>query len=201
MAIDRERATRAVTELLEALGDDPTRSGLKKTPELVVDALAELTRGVGVDPRELITPLSENSPDNSRDAVVMSGINVRSLCEHHLMPFTGIAHVAYLPGETLCTLGSLARIVETFAAKPQIQERLGEEIADALMESLGARGALVVLDMSHDCMSARTLQHPQSHILTIAGRGELAEPAARAEIVALLALQESAHPLESESEA
>jgi GTP cyclohydrolase I len=192
VAIDRERATRAVTELLEALGDDPKRAGLEKTPDLVVDALAELTRGIGVDASELITSLAENTPDGSRDTVVMSGLNVRSLCEHHLMPFTGIAHVAYLPGDTLCTLGSLARVVETVAAKPQIQERLGDEIADALMVSLGARGALVVLDMSHECMSARSVQHPQSRILTVAGRGHLSEPTARAEIIALLTKAESA---------
>ena len=160
------------------------------TPRLVTDALTELVAGVGVDPAELITALEPAG--DSVEPVVLTNIEVRSLCEHHLMPFIGIAHVAYVPGEHLTTLGSITRTVDTLAAKPQIQERLGEEIADALGDTLAARGVLVILDMAHHCMTSRGSRQVNSRTLTIASRGVLTDVAARTEIMSLIAASEVA---------
>ena len=188
MGLDRDRAQQAVTELLEALGENPSRPGLVDTPRLVTDALADLVAGLGVDATELVTALEP--ANESSDPVVLTNIAVRSLCEHHLMPFIGIAHVAYVPGVSLTTLGSLTRVVETLAAKPQIQERLGEDIADALESSLGAQGVLVVLDMAHHCVTSRGSRQANSRTLTIASRGSLTQAADRAEVMALIAASE-----------
>ena len=190
MGLDRNRAQQAVTELLEALGENPSRPGLVDTPRLVTDALADLVAGIGVDASELVTSLAP--ANGSTDPVVLTNIAVRSLCEHHLMPFIGIAHVAYVPGPTLTTLGSLTRVVETLAAKPQIQERLGDEIADALESALQAQGVLVVLDMAHHCVTSRGSRQTESRTLTIASRGSLAQAADRAEVMALIAASEVA---------
>ena len=188
MGLDRDRAQQAVTELLEALGEDPSRPGLVDTPRLVTDALADLVAGVGVDAAELVTSLEPAS--GSHEPVVLTNIATRSLCEHHLMPFIGIAHVAYVPGENLTTLGSLTRVVEMLAAKPQIQERLGEEIAATLETALGAQGVLVVLDMAHHCVTSRGSRQVNSRTLTIASRGTLTESAHRTEIMSLIAASE-----------
>jgi len=188
MGLDRDRAQKAVTELLEALGENPSRPGLVDTPRLVADALADLVSGIGVDPADLITALEP--ANGSTEPIVLMNIATRSLCEHHLMPFIGIAHVAYVPGTHLTTLGSLTRVVETLAAKPQIQERLGEEIADALEQGLQARGVLVVLDMAHHCVTSRGSRQASSRTLTIASRGQLAQTSDRAEVMALIAASE-----------
>lgn len=188
MGLDRDRAQQAVAELLAALGEDPARPGLVDTPRLVTEALAELVAGVGANPVELVTALEPAG--DATEPIVVTNIDVRSLCEHHLMPFIGIAHVAYIPGENLTTLGSLTRTVETLAAKPQIQERLGEEIADALVGALGARGVLVILDMAHHCVTARGSRQVNSRTLTIASRGELSNAEARAEVMSLIAASE-----------
>jgi GTP cyclohydrolase I len=117
---------------------------------------------------------------------VVTNISVRSLCEHHLMPFIGRAHIAYVPGEFVTGLGKLSRVAETVAAKPQIQERLGEEIADVIERGLSARGVLVVLDMAHQCVRARGTRQVDSRTVTIASRGSLASLEARAEIMTLI---------------
>ena len=184
MGVDRDRAARAVVELLTALGEDPSRPELANTPQLVTDALAEFVAGIGVDAAELLTAL-EPAPSAS-EPIVVTNIALRSLCEHHLMPFIGHAHIAYVPGEFVTGLGKLSRVAETVAAKPQIQERLGEEIADALERGLTANGVLVVLDMAHQCVTSRGTRQVDSRTVTVASRGSLASPAARAEIMTLI---------------
>ncbi len=124
--------------------------------------------------------------DRVRVAAAVRDIRFRSVCEHHLLPFAGRAHLAYLPGEQVVGLGSLPKVVEILASRPQVQERLGEQIADVIAASLDARGVVVVLDAHHECVTMRGGRQPDAATVTIAARGELAEPAARAEIMMLL---------------
>ncbi|MDR7187056.1 GTP cyclohydrolase I [Microbacterium trichothecenolyticum] len=191
MAVDRERVAALVRELLEAIGEDPERPGLKQTPERVADAYAEFFAGVGAD---ATAPLAHTisvsrgpAPDTlPSGAVILRDIIFRSVCEHHLLPFRGHAHLAYLPGEQVVGLGALPKVVDILSSRPQVQERLGEQIADVIAGSLDARGVLVVLDASHECVTMRGGRQPDASTVTIAARGELAEPAARAELVALI---------------
>ena len=191
MAVDRERVAALVRELLEAIGEDPERPGLRQTPERVADAYAEFFAGVGED---AATPLAHTisvsrgpAPDTlPSGAVILRDIIFRSVCEHHLLPFRGHAHLAYLPGEQVVGLGALPKVVDILSSRPQVQERLGEQIADVIAGSLDARGVLVVLEASHECVTMRGGRQPDASTVTIAARGELAEPAARAELVALI---------------
>ncbi|WP_298867380.1 GTP cyclohydrolase I [Microbacterium sp.] len=191
MAVDRERLEQLTRELLEAIGEDPGRPGLTQTPSRVAELYAELFAGVGEDPAvhlsRTISVADGPAPDTlPSGAVLMRGIRFRSVCEHHLLPFAGVAHLAYLPGEQVVGLGSLVKVVETLAARPQVQERLGEQIADAVAANLDARGVLVVMDAVHGCVTLRGGRQPDASTVTVAVRGELAEPAARAEIIALI---------------
>lgn len=184
-AIDRERIEAAVEELLRAIGEDPDREGLASTPRRVADAYAEFFAGLGQDPLEHLAdsvPIGDHDPE----VVLLRDIGFRSICEHHLLPFLGVAHVAYLPGERVVGLGRIPRVVETLAARPQLQERLTEEIADTIQRGLDARGVLVVLDAVHGCVTARGQRQSGSSTVTIASRGALDEPAARTEIMALI---------------
>jgi GTP cyclohydrolase I len=191
VAVDRERIAALVRELLEAIGEDPDRPGLKQTPERVADAYGEFFAGVGED---AAAPLARTisvsrgpAPDTlPSGAVMLRDILFRSVCEHHLLPFRGHAHLAYLPGEQVVGLGALPKVVEILSSRPQVQERLGEQIADVIDASLDARGVLVVLEATHECVTMRGGRQPDASTVTIAARGELAEPAARAELVALL---------------
>lgn len=186
MAIDRARIEAAVVELLHAICEDPTKANFSSTPERVAEAYAEFFAGVGQDPLE---HLRESVPiDQLSDAVVVTDITVRSMCEHHLLPFLGVAHVAYLPGDRVVGLGKLPRVVNTLAARPQMQESLTEQIADALVEGLDPRGVLVVVEARHQCVAARGVEQTNSRTITIASRGELTEPAARSEIMTLIGL-------------
>jgi GTP cyclohydrolase I len=119
-------------------------------------------------------------------AVMVRDIAFRSMCEHHLLPFRGRAHVAYLPGEEVVGLGALPRVIDVLAARPQVQERLGEQIADEIDAALDARGVLVVLDAVHECVTIRGGRQPDASTVTIAARGAYTEPAARAELIALI---------------
>ena len=189
MAVDRERIARAVVEILAAVGEDPSRESLSETPSRVADAYEELFAGVGIDPQTLLTETMpvEGSPEgSSSDAVIVTNIAVRSVCEHHLLPFVGQAHVAYLPDARIVGLGRISRVVEVLAARPQFQERLGEQIASALDDGLSPRGVLVVLDSAHQCVTARGVGQMSSRTITVASRGELSEPAARSEIMGLM---------------
>ena len=191
MAVDRERVAALVRELLEAIGEDPDRPGLKLTPGRVADAYAEFFSGVGADAS---APLAHTisvsrgpAPDTlPSGAVMLRDILFRSVCEHHLLPFRGHAHLAYLPGEQVVGLGALPKVIEILSSRPQVQERLGEQIADVVAASLDARGVLVVLEATHECVTMRGGRQPDASTVTIAARGELAEPTARAELVALI---------------
>jgi GTP cyclohydrolase I len=191
VAVDRERIAALVRELLEAIGEDPERPGLRQTPERVADAYTEFFAGVGED---AAAPLARTisvsrgpAPDTlPSGAVMLRDILFRSVCEHHLLPFRGHAHLAYLPGEQVVGLGALPKVVEILSSRPQVQERLGEQIADVIAASLDARGVLVVLEATHECVTMRGGRQPDASTVTIAARGELAEPAARAELVALI---------------
>ena len=183
MPVDRERIRRAVAEILDALGEDVSRPGLARTPELVADAFAEMVVGLDENP---IGFLSESIPfEGDSEAVVMSDIALRSLCEHHLLPFTGRAHVAYVPGERIIGLGKIPRVVHSLAARPQIQERLTDDIATTFERGLAPKGVLVVIESSHQCVSARGANETNATTVTIASRGSLTDPAARAEILGI----------------
>jgi GTP cyclohydrolase IA len=189
--VDTGRIERAVHEILLAIGEDPDRPGLQRTPARVAEAYADFFGGLDVDPLSHLAdsvPIGANEagvPATS-DAVVLRDLAFRSVCEHHLLPFVGTAHVAYLPGDRVVGLGRIPAVVDTLAARPQLQERLAEEIADALETGLDPKGVLVVLDAQHRCVTTRGSRQERSSTVTIASRGALAEPAARAEIMALI---------------
>jgi GTP cyclohydrolase IA len=182
---DRARIEAAVAEILAAIGEDPSRPGLASTPSRVADAYAEFFSGVGVDaPAELGEPVPLETA--RAETVIVRDIAFRSVCEHHLLPFLGVAHVAYLPGEAVVGLGRIPRVIDALAARPQIQERLTEQIADAIEQGAGAQGVLVVLDASHACVTTRGPRQTASTTVTVAARGAYTEPAARAELMALI---------------
>ena len=189
--VDTGRIERAVHEILLAIGEDPARPGLERTPQRVAEAYADFFGGLSVDP---MTHLADTVPLGSTeagvpatsDAVVLRDIAFRSVCEHHLLPFVGTAHVAYLPAERVVGLGRIPAVIETLAARPQLQERLTEEIADTLQAGLDPKGVLVVLDAQHRCVTTRGPRQERSSSVTIVSRGALAETAARAEIMALI---------------
>ena len=183
--IDTDRIAAAVAEILAAIGEDPGRPGLVGTPERVAQAHLEYYAGLGEDP---LDHLADTLPvdDATSDVIVVRDIALRSMCEHHLLPFTGVAHIAYAPASRIVGLGRLPRVVDTLASRPQIQERLTEEIADALQSALDPRGVLVVVDATHQCLAARGARQSRSSTVTIAARGSLAEPAGRAEIIAMI---------------
>ena len=185
MGVDQPRIEAAVAEILAAIGEDPGRAGLETTPQRVASAYAEFFAGLGADP---LDHLRDTVPVNGQpgELVLLRDITFRSVCEHHLLPFLGTAHLAYLPGDRIVGLGKLAAVVETLAARPQLQERLTEEIADALQAGLAPRGILVVLDAAHGCITTRGPRQTDSSTVTLASRGELADPIARAEIIALI---------------
>jgi GTP cyclohydrolase I len=183
--IDRARVEAAVAELLAAIGEDPARAGLRETPSRVADAYAEFFAGIGADPLE---PLRDTIPvgDVEPELVIVRDLEFRSVCEHHLLPFLGRAHIGYLPAQKVVGLGRLPKLVDALAARPQLQERLTEQIADALMTGLEPRGVVVVLDAQHQCVTTRGARQVRSSTVTVASRGELDEQVRRAEVVALM---------------
>ncbi|TFD23141.1 MULTISPECIES: GTP cyclohydrolase I FolE [Cryobacterium] len=185
MAVDRARIRVAVSEILAAIGEDPERAGLESTPRRVADAYAEFFAGLDQNPQDLLKDFVPVE-GSTGELVLLRDIAFRSMCEHHLLPFLGTAHVAYLPRDRVVGLGRLPAVVETIAARPQLQERLTEEIADALQEGLDPVGVLVVLDAVHGCVGTRGSRQAASSTVTMASRGTLMEPTARAEIIALI---------------
>jgi len=182
--IDRLRIERAVRELLIAIGEDPEREGVLGTPERVAEAYAYLFAGVGEDPTR---HLEVGFMESARDTVLVRDIPLVSLCEHHLMPFIGKAHLGYAPNGRVVGLSKLARLVEGYARRPQLQERLTAQIADALYEVLGSRGSMVVIEADHTCMTARGVQKPGSVTVTSAVRGIYeVDKSLRAETMALI---------------
>jgi GTP cyclohydrolase I len=183
--IDRARVEAAVSELLAAIGEDAGRPGLRETPAKVADAYAEFFAGVGVDP---LGPLRETIPvgDVEPELVIVRDLEFRSVCEHHLLPFLGRAHLAYLPAEKVVGLGRLPQLVDILAARPQLQERLTEQIADALGSAREPRGVVVVLDAQHQCVTTRGARQVHSTTVTVASRGELDDAVRRAEVITLI---------------
>lgn len=183
-AVDRERICAAVREILLAVGEDPEREGLRETPDRVARMYAEMFSGLGKDPRELLDKTFTQKYD---EVVLVKDIGFESMCEHHLLPFLGKAHVAYLPKGKIVGLSKLARVVEMFARRPQVQERMTEEIADLVMHQLEARGVAVVLEATHTCMTIRGVRKPDSICTTSAMRGTFrANESTRAELMALI---------------
>lgn len=183
--VDRERIAAAVRELLGAIGSDPDSPELASTPFRVADAYAEFFSGVGQDPLVLLSDAVPVGEDTG-ELVLVRDIALRSVCEHHLLPFRGRAHVAYRPGDRVVGLSAIPRVVETLAARPQVQERLGEQIAQAIEDGLAPRGVLVVLEASHGCVADRGVRQADSTIITVASRGAYTEAAEQAAIFALL---------------
>lgn len=187
MSVDRDRIERAVHDILEAIGEDPNRAGLVRTPARVADAYAEFFEGLSVNPLDhLRDSVSLDGTDQTSEAVILRDISFRSVCEHHLLPFVGIAHVAYLPNERVIGLSRIPEVIATLSARPQLQERLAEQIADTLVEGLDPKGVLVVLDAVHRCVAARGSRQAESSTVTVVSRGSLTEPLARAEIMGLI---------------
>ncbi len=187
MAIDSGRVEAAVRELLLAIGEDPTRPGLVDTPQRVAVAYGDFFAGLDQDPLEHLAGATAFAKEGELgELVLLRDIEFRSICEHHLLPFVGVAHVAYLPGDRIVGLGKLPRVVETLSSRPQLQERLTEEIADALQTGLDPDGVLVVLDARHGCVSARGTRQANSSTVTMATRGSLRDSVARAGVLALL---------------
>ena len=182
---DEERAQRAITELLLAIGEDPSRDGLIDTPARVARALKENFAGLWQSPEEV---LSTTFDIGHRELVLVRDIEVFSHCEHHLTPFHGFAHIGYIPGASggITGLSKLARLVDLYSKRPQVQERLTSQIADALVEVLAPAGVIVVIDCEHLCMSMRGVKKSQARTTTSAVRGQLRDPATRAEAMSLI---------------
>jgi GTP cyclohydrolase I len=184
MAIDQARVAAAVREFLLAIGEDPDRDGLQETPARVARACEEIFEGMDQDPAEVLATTFDLGHD---EMVLVKDIEIWSTCEHHLLPFTGVAHVAYIPSEHRITgLSKLARLVDAYAKRPQVQERLTSQIADALVAHLHAQGVMVVLECEHLCMTMRGVKKPGSKTVTSAVRGILRNPATRSEAMGLI---------------
>lgn len=182
---DQARAEKAVKELLISIGEDPDREGLKDTPARVARALKENFAGLWQKPKEI---LDTTFDIGHNELVIVKDIEVYSHCEHHLTPFHGIAHIGYIPGEKgkITGLSKLARLVDLYSRRPQVQERLTSQIADALVEGLDAAGVIVVIECEHLCMSMRGVRKSEARTITSAVRGQLRNPATRAEAMALI---------------
>src|SRR5947208_2281591 len=167
-AVDLPRIEAAVREILLAVGEDPDREGLQETPARVARMYAEIFAGLRCDPRDLLRKTFTQKYD---EMVLERNIRFASCCEHHLLPFFGVAHVAYLPKGKIVGLSKLARVVEAMSRRPQVQERMTEELADLLMNELDARGVAVVVEASHSCMTIRGVRKPASLCTTSAMRG------------------------------
>src|SRR3954471_7627966 len=182
--VDLERIRRAVREILIAVGEDPEREGLVETPDRVARMYAEVFRGLHQDPREQLTKLFTQKYD---EMVLIKDIGFESFCEHHLLPFIGKAHVAYLPNGKVIGLSKIPRVIDVLAKRPQMQERLTEEVAELLMRELDAKGVAVVIEASHSCMTVRGVHKPGSTFVTSAMRGAFRERlATRTEVMSLI---------------
>jgi len=180
---DEARAAAAVRELLLALGEDPDREGLKETPARVARAFKENFEGLWKSPEEVLTTTFDIGHE---ELVIIRDIEVFSHCEHHLTPFHGVAHVGYIPRGKITGLSKVARLVDLFARRPQVQERLTTQIADAIVKILDPMGVIVIIDCEHLCMSMRGVRKSRARTTTSAVRGVLRDPATRAEAISLI---------------
>ena len=186
MAMDMDKIEEGVKLILEGIGEDPQREGLQKTPERVARMYAECFAGLEEDPA---VHFETTFDEHSQELILLRDIPFFSMCEHHLVPFFGKAHIAYLPSESgkICGISKLARLVEVYARRPQVQERLTSQVADTLVEQLNPRGVAVVMEAEHLCMSMRGVKKPGAKTVTNAMRGIFKEDAAtRAEALSLL---------------
>jgi len=185
MPVDHDRAAAAVRELLIAIGEDPDREGLRDTPDRVARSYAETFAGLDARPEAVLRTTFAIDHD---ELIIVRDIEVYSTCEHHLVPFHGVAHVGYIPAKDgrVPGLSKIARLVDLFARRPQVQERLTTQIADALVTHLQVQGVIVVVECEHLCMSMRGVRKPGSRTITSAVRGQLRNPATRAEAMSLL---------------
>ncbi|MFF8788524.1 GTP cyclohydrolase I FolE [Streptomyces sp. NPDC015125] len=182
---DEKRAENAVRELLIAVGEDPEREGLLETPARVARAYKEIFAGLWQKPEDVLTTTFDLGHD---EMVLVKDIELVSSCEHHLVPFVGVAHVGYIPSADgkITGLSKLARLVDVYARRPQVQERLTTQIADSLMEILEPRGVIVVIECEHMCMTMRGVRKPGAKTTTSAVRGQLRDAATRAEAMSLI---------------
>ncbi|MEU6340033.1 GTP cyclohydrolase I FolE [Streptomyces sp. NPDC046977] len=182
---DEKRAENAIRELLIAVGEDPDREGLRETPARVARSYREIFAGLYQEPEDVLTTTFDLGHD---EMVLVKDIEVLSSCEHHLVPFVGVAHVGYIPSADgkITGLSKLARLVDVFARRPQVQERLTTQIAESLMRILEPRGVIVVIECEHMCMTMRGVRKPGAKTLTSAVRGQLRDPATRAEAMSMI---------------
>ena len=182
---DQARAEAAVRELLIAVGEDPDREGLRDTPARVARAYKELLSGMRLGAEDVLTTTFDIGHD---EMILVRDIELWSMCEHHLVPFTGVAHIGYIPNDDgrITGLSKLARLVDVYAKRPQVQERLTTQVADALMEILEARGAIVVIEAEHLCMTMRGVKKPGAKTITSAIRGSMHSAATRQEAMSLI---------------
>lgn len=183
--VDQPRIAAAVREILIAVGEDPDREGLLETPARVARAYEEVFAGIHRDPADVLGVTFDISHE---EMVLVRDIDLYSMCEHHLVPFHGVAHIGYIPSKNgkVTGLSKLARLVEIYARRPQVQERLTTQIADALVEHLEPQGAIVVVEAEHLCMTMRGVRKPGASTITSAVRGQLRETASRAEAMSLI---------------
>jgi len=182
--IDKPRIEKAIREILTAIGEDPDREGLLETPARVARMYAEMFSGLRARPAEHLQRVFQEQYD---ELVLVRDISFNSMCEHHLLPFTGVAHVGYLPNGKVAGLSKLARVVEDISRRPQVQERMTHQIADLMAGELDAKGVIVVLEATHTCMTIRGIKKPGSLMVTSAVRGLFkSNQATRAEAMALI---------------
>ncbi|MCK4342637.1 MAG: GTP cyclohydrolase I FolE [Phycisphaerae bacterium] len=182
--IDLPRIERAVREILIAVGEDPERDGLRETPRRVAHMYSELFSGLHESPEPHLKAMFD---EDHHEMVILRDIPFNSMCEHHLMPFQGQAHIAYIPGGKVLGLSKLARLVDVFAHRPQVQERLTSQVADVLAQRLHVKGCAVIMEAVHSCITCRGVKKPGSIMVTSALRGLMqSNPATRAEVLVLL---------------
>ena len=183
--IDQDRIERAVREILLAIGEDPDRDGLSQTPARVARSYVEIFAGMRQEPAEVLKTTFEIGHE---ELILVRDIEVYSTCEHHLVPFHGVAHLGYIPNHDgrVTGLSKLARLVDVYSRRPQVQERMTSQIADAMVEYLKPTGVLVVVECEHLCMSMRGVRRPGSRTITSAVRGQMRDPATRAEAMGLV---------------
>jgi GTP cyclohydrolase I len=183
VVLDEERIRRAVEELLLAIGEDPSREGLAQTPRRIAEMYREVFCGLQADPREA---LAVGFEEGHQEMIVLRDIPFYSMCEHHLLPFHGVAHIGYIPKGRVVGISKLARVVEILARRPQLQERLTSQIADTIVDGLQPQGVAVVVRAEHLCMTMRGIKKPGTIVVTSANRGHFRRMATRAEFLSLI---------------
>lgn len=182
---DHDRVERAIRELLLAIGEDPEREGLRDTPARVARGYHELFAGLRMRAEDVLTTTFDLGHD---ELVIVKDIEVASFCEHHVLPFVGLAHIGYIPNQRgqITGVSKLGRLVDVYARRPQVQERMTTQIADSLVRILEPRGVIVVVECEHLCMTMRGVRKPGAKTVTSAVRGMLRRPETRAEAMSLL---------------